>query len=156
VAIITEDSSAKARVERLGSSRPESLHLFFRAGFHESAKIMARAKVILIATLPNIRFSGSTTVGVAAALAKPLVLDDPEDGAGYGLVPGVNCEIFKRGDAADAHRAILLIAQQSDHAIELSRNISRLVPSLDLRRYASALEACFEDDWHRNDFTVLA
>jgi hypothetical protein len=152
VALLTEDAKVQQRlVEQTPASRANA-ELFFRAGFAESARIMVRAKCVLIATLPNIRFSGSTTVGVAAALAKPLVLDDPEEAPGYGLVEGQNCEFFRRGDTSAAYSAVRRILDNPAHAARLAENISSLAGELDLSEYAAALEKCFSPDWVRHDF----
>jgi hypothetical protein len=152
VALVTGDTKAQQYFREQTSPSRDNAELFFRTGFAESARVMARSKCVLIATLPNIRFSGSTTVGVAAALSKPLVLDDPEEALGYGLVEGQSCEIFRRSDTHTAYSAVRRILDNPTHAAFLAQNISHLSRELDLSEYAAALEKCFSPGWVRQDF----
>jgi hypothetical protein len=139
VTILTEDPAVKAKAEAV-----ENVRLLFKVGFLESAKIMAGARCLLLATLPNHRFSGATTVGVAAALRKPLLLDEPYDLAAYGLEPGLNCETFERGDVASAAAALDRILNAPSHAAALCAAIGEIAERLDISPYADALETYFK------------
>lgn len=141
--ILTEDPRAKRLIENLGPSRPATLNLAFQVGLRRSAEIMASAEAILIATLPNERFSGATTIGVAAALGKPLILDEPRDFSAYGLIRNDNCEIFERGRVESVLAAIQRVQGDAAHAKQLGSNIAALADSLDTRHYATALSAAF-------------
>jgi hypothetical protein len=141
--VLTEDPRAKRLIEDLGSSRPATLTLAFRVGLRRSAEIMANAEAILIATLPNERFSGATTIGVAAALAKPLILDEPRDFTAYGLIHNKSCEIFERGQVESVLAAIRRVQGDAAHARQLGSNIAALADSLDTRHYAAALSDAF-------------
>jgi hypothetical protein len=146
VTVLTEDPKTKALIEAEGANRPASLRLEYDVGLRRSAEIMSQAKALIISTLPNDRFSGSTTVGVAAALGKPLILDEPYDLEAYGLVAGVNCERFERGDVASALQAIDRVYSAPDHARDLSIRIGELAESLNISHFAAALAWALRSD----------
>lgn len=154
--VLTEDRRAKRLIEDMGSSRPATLELAFRVGLRRSAEIMANADAILIATLPNERFSGATTIGVAAALGKPLILDEPRDFAAYGLIPGTSVEIFERGQIESGLAAIQRVQGDAAHAQRLGVNITALADSLDTRHYATALAAAFQQSRPPKSFASTA
>lgn len=144
VTILTEDPQVPPLVERAAAPDCE---LLFRIGLAASAEVLADAGAILLATLENDRFSGSTTVGVAAALGRPLMIDEPYDLAAYGLADGVNCVTFRRGDAEDAiTRARGLLADPMERK-RLGFAIEPLTDPLSVAAYVIALEAAFRPGW---------
>jgi hypothetical protein len=151
VTILTEDASVKAKVEGV-----DNVRLLFNAGFQESARVMAASRCLLLATLPNHRFSGATTVGVAAALGKPLVLDEPYDLAAYGLEAGTNCEVFLRGDVDSAEAAVRRVLDDQAHAAGLGARLARGADQLDIGPYADALETYFTPGVALKDFRPQA
>jgi len=152
VTLLTEDQKVVELVKRLDASVAGNVTLKFNVGHLESAKIMASARCLLVATLPNTRFSGSTTVGVAAALRKPLVIDDPYDAKAYGLVVGESCETFERGNIESALAAVRLVLDDAQHAVRLAKAIGKLGPKLEINGYADVLERAFRHDWTGEDF----
>lgn len=68
----------------------------------ESARVIANSAGVVLATQPNARFSGSTTLAVAAALSQAIVLDEEQERDTYALVHGRNCLTFRRGNVDDA------------------------------------------------------
>ena len=144
VTLLTEDPKVPPLVERAGAHDCE---LLFRVGLARSAEVLADAGAILLATLDNDRFSGSTTVGVAAALGRPLMLDEPYDLAAYGLADGENCVAFGRGDAADATARARALLGDAALAERLGRAIEPLTAPLSIAAYVSALEAAFRPGW---------
>jgi hypothetical protein len=150
VTLLTEDPQVVALMEREGS---ENCLLLFRVGLDRSAEVLAGAGAILLATLDNDRFSGSTTVGVAAALGRPLMLDEPYDLQAYGLQDGRNCIAFHRGDFVDAiARARLLLADPGESQ-RLGRAIEPLTAPLSIAAYVAALEATFRPSWRASQLT---
>ena len=155
VALVTDDPKVRKLLESRDPKSGGDVELFYRVGFEKSARLVLAGKCVLIATLPNIRFSGSTTVGVAAALSRPLVLDDVAEAPGYGLIPGRNCEIFERGNVESAYAAIQRILDDDRHQQQLAQNIGLLSDELDLTRYATAVEGCLRSNWVKEDFKSL-
>ena len=155
VALVTDDPKVRKLLESRDAKSGGYIELFYRVGFEKSARLILAGKCILVATVPNIRFSGSTTVGVAAALCRPLVLDDVAEAPGYGLIPGRNCEIFERGNVESAYAAIRRILENDRHQQKLAQNIGLLLDNLDLARYASAVEDCLCSNWVKEDFKSL-
>lgn len=149
VALLTEDRLVSERVTRLPEPVARNVTLVFCAGFERSAQIAAAAKCLLVSTLPNFRFSGSTTVAVASALGRPLVIDDPHDLAAYGLRPGESCEAFNRGDVGSALAAVRRVLDSPAHAQALGKSIGELRTTFDIERYVDALAASFLPDWRR-------
>ncbi|WP_313556510.1 hypothetical protein [Agrobacterium cavarae] len=143
ITILTEDAKARQIVEDLGTSRPASLTIAYRVGLHHSAEIMAASSGLILATYPNDRFSGATTVGVAAALGVPLIIDDPYDLEAYGLVSGYSCQTFERGNVNSAFLALTQIQQDGNFAQKLSNNIQLIADTFHIREYADALEQTF-------------
>lgn len=144
VTILTEDPKVPPLVAREGSADVE---LLYRIGLAKSAEVLADAGAILLATQENDRFSGSTTVGVAAALGRPLMLDEPYDLAAYGLADGENCVAFRRGDPGDAAgRARALLADPGEGE-RLAAAIAPLTRPLSIAAYVSALETAFRPGW---------
>jgi hypothetical protein len=144
--IVTDDVRVKRVHEELNMAWPESLTLEFNVGFARSAELMAQSSGLIISTLPNERFSGSTTVGVAAALGKPLVLDEQYDLQAYGLHPGKNCEWFERGDVDAAYGILTRLLQQKEYAAQLGSALKELAPRYDTVTGAKLISAaCYEN-----------
>ncbi len=152
VTLLTEDVRVPGIVELLPPSVARNLKLFFKVGFSELARVMARARCLMVATLPNDRFSGSTTVGVAAALGKPLLFDDDRETASYGLVPGLNCELFERGNVDSAYAAARRILDDRVYEARLGAALGERAADFDLSRYATALEGCLYPNWVKQNF----
>ncbi|MEI9989847.1 MAG: hypothetical protein WDM86_07395 [Rhizomicrobium sp.] len=138
--ILTQNSQVKSLYDAKYKDKVQSLKLLFNLTLADSAAQMKRAPCILLATQQNERFSGSTTVGVAACLGVPLVLDESYDLAAYGLVPGENCEHFERGNPESAAAAIYRIVRNRDYARKLSKNIHALADPLSMTRYGQFIE----------------
>ena len=125
----------------------ERCKVMFNVGFEESAKVLASASVILLSTCPNDRFSGSTTVGLAAALAKPLLLDEPYDLTAYGLADGVNCVRFNRSDASAAAAAAKELLADKERRVRLGNALNLLAGEFSMERYADVLERSLKPGW---------
>jgi hypothetical protein len=152
VALVTDDAAAEKFLRNEIRRLDGQARLFYKVGFEESARVVLSAKSVLVATVPNVRFSGSTTVGVAAALSKPLILDDIEEAPAYGLFSGRNCETFERGNAQSAAAAVFRIVTNDAYADRLARGITPLADELDLAKYATALEDAIRSTWTKRDF----
>lgn len=140
VTLLTDDPHAKQMFDATVVSDPSiALTLEYRVGYLRSAEIMGGARAIIVATLPNDRFSGATTVGVAAALGRPLILDEPFDLAAYGLATGVNCEAFERGNVSSALAAVRRIFDDSSHEERLSQEISSITCRVSTHQFAEAI-----------------
>jgi hypothetical protein len=146
-AIVTEDERVRARIEALPANVRQNVFLAFRTGFEQSAQLAAAARCILVATTPNFRFSGSTTVAVAAALGRPLLIDEPYDLGAYGITPGKHCEAFQRGDGDAAFAAAQKVLDHPEHAKALSAAIAALGQSMSIADYVNALERSFSPVW---------
>lgn len=144
VTLLTEDPKVPPLVDSEGSTDCE---LLYCVGLARSAEVLADAGAILLATLENDRFSGSTTVGVAAALGRPLMLDEPYDLAAYGLQPGENCIAFKRGDAHDAAQKARWLLSDPARADQMGEAMTPLAVPLSVAAYVTALESAFRHDW---------
>ncbi len=147
VAFVTEDVDVRRRVMALPTHVSRNITLAFRAGFQQSARIAAAARCLLVATTPNFRFSGSNTLGVAIALRRPLVIDDPFDMPAYGLQAGVDHEAFERGDPGSAYDAVLRVLSDSDHAAALGEALAARAPAVDIDAFVDQLEASFQPEW---------
>ncbi|MEO8006603.1 MAG: hypothetical protein ABI771_16925 [Betaproteobacteria bacterium] len=147
VALVTEDMDVRRRVLALPTSISRNITLAFRAGFQQSARIAASARCLLVATTPNFRFSGSNTLGVAIALRRPLVIDDPFDMPAYGLQAGVHHEAFDRGDPRSAYDAVQRVLSNADHAASLGEALATRAPSVDIDAFVDQLEASFLPGW---------
>jgi hypothetical protein len=147
VAIVTEDHEVRRRINALPPAVQSNVTLAFRSGFQQSARIAAAGKCLLVATTPNFRFSGSTTLAVAIALGRPLVIDDPFDLPAYGVQPGVHCESFIRGDLASAQAAVRRIVSSPDHARALANALADRRDRVDIEAYVDRLEASFRPGW---------
>lgn len=140
VTLLTDDPRAKQMFDAAVASEPSiALTLEYKVGYRRSAEIMGRARAIILATLPNDRFSGATTVGVAAALRRPLILDEPFDLAAYGLAPGVNCEAFERGNASSALAAVRRVFDDSSYEERLSQGISSITDRVNAYQFAEVI-----------------
>lgn len=91
--VVTQD----ARIGRF--SFPPNVEVCTGLDLAQSKIILARARGLLLATKPNLHFSGMTTVMNAMLVGTPVVLDEAEALPDYFLRPGGNCLAFKRGDA---------------------------------------------------------
>jgi hypothetical protein len=147
VAIVTGDKEVRRRVQSLPVTVQNNITLAFQSGFQQSARIAAAGRCILVATTPNFRFSGSTTLSVAIALGKPLVIDDPFDLPAYGLQPGVHCETFERGNKASALAAVHRILADPRYAAGLAAALSSQRDSVSIDSYVDQLEASFRPEW---------
>lgn len=147
VAIVTEDMDVRRRYQSLPAADSHNITLIFRAGFQQSARIAAAARCLLVATTPNFRFSGSTTLGVAIALRRPLVIDDPFDMPAYGLHAGIDYEAFDRGDSASAYAAVQRVLSDPEHAAALGDAIAARGSAVDIDRFVDQLEASFLPEW---------
>jgi len=145
VTLLTDDARVPELVEKAGAGK--DLKLQYKAGFDRSADILAGCGAILLATAENMRFSGSTTVGVAAALRKPLILDEEYDLAAYGLEHGRNCLYFPRGDAAKAAELGRMVLEDEGLAQRLGAELNRLAPYFSIEGYADQIERSFYPDW---------
>jgi hypothetical protein len=144
LAVLTDNPrtvASSSKLTKLGA------RVVAHAGFARSAEELAAGMAIVIATLPNRRFSGSTTVGVAAALRKPLILDERADLAAYGLVDGVNCRCFTRGDGESLQRAARAIWNSPALAHKLGEALGRQADALSIDAYADVLEDCIAVGW---------
>lgn len=143
--VVTNDARVKQLPEQMGVPWPENLTLEFDVGLARSAELIAKSTGIVISTVENDRFSGSTTVGVAAALGKPLILDEQLDLAAYGLEPGRNCEWFPRGDLDAAFEILTRLLADAAHAQQLGTALQNLTSRFDTITAARVLSAaCFE------------
>jgi hypothetical protein len=147
VALVTEDMDVRRRVQALPAAVSRNITLAFRAGFQQSARIAASARCLLVATTPNFRFSGSTTLGVAIALRRPLVIDDPFDMPAYGLQAGVHHEAFDRGNPGSAYDAVQRVLSDAEHAAALGEALAARAPSVDINAFVDQLEASFQPGW---------
>lgn len=147
VALVTEDMDVRRRVQALPAAVSRNITLAFRAGFQQSARIAASARCLLVATTPNFRFSGSNTLGVAIALRRPLVIDDPFDMPAYGLQAGVHHEAFDRGDPASAYAAVQRVLSDADHAASLGAALAARARSVDIDVFVDRLEESFLPGW---------
>jgi hypothetical protein len=147
VALVTEDMGVRRRYQNLPAAISRNITLVFRAGFQQSARLAAAARCLLVATTPNFRFSGSTTLGVAIALRRPLVIDDPFDMPAYGLTPGIHHEAFKRGDPDSAYAAVQRVLSDERHAMALAEAIATLAPTVDINGFVDQLELSFHPSW---------
>ena len=147
VALVTEDMDVRRRVMALPAAVSRNITLAFRAGFQQSARIAASARCLLVATTPNFRFSGSNTLGVAIALRRPLVIDDPFDMPAYGLKAGVHHEAFDRGDPGSAYEAVLRVLSDSGYAASLAEALAAQSPLVDIDAFVDQLEASFLPGW---------
>jgi len=146
IKIITNDIRVKKLPDEVGASWPDNLTLEFDVGLARSAELIAKSAGIIISTIDNDRFSGSTTVGVAAALGKPLILDEQYDLAAYGLEPGRNCEWFPRGDLDAAHEILSKLLVQKEYAEKLGLSLKSLTRRFDTLAAAKVISAaCFEN-----------
>jgi hypothetical protein len=150
VAIVTEDHEVRRRINSLPPAVQSNITLAFRSGFQQSARIAAAGKCLLVATTANFRFSGSTTLAVAIALGRPLVIDDPFDLPAYGVQPGVHCESFVRGDLASAQVAVRRIVSSPDHARAMASSLASRRDRVDIEAYVDRLEASFRPGWSAN------
>ncbi|HTB81774.1 MAG TPA: hypothetical protein VK717_12895 [Opitutaceae bacterium] len=94
--VVTQD----ARIRRF--SFPGNVEVCTGLDLARSKILLARARGLLLATKPNLHFSGMTTVMNAMLVGTPVVLDEAEALPDYFLRPGGNCLAFKRGDAGAA------------------------------------------------------
>ncbi|MEQ1784063.1 MAG: hypothetical protein ABMA14_22125 [Hyphomonadaceae bacterium] len=156
VALVTEDMDVRRRIQSLPIATSRNITLVFRAGFQQSARIAAAARCLLVATTPNYRFSGSTTLGVAIALKRPLVIDDPFDMPAYGMKAGIDYESFERGSSASAHAAVHRILSDPDHAIALAHAIAEKSDAVAMDAFVDRLEASFLADWTANGANELS
>lgn len=140
ITILSSNKGLKARVDALAPEVAQRIQLIQRAGFARSAEVAAKASCLLLATRPNDRFSGATTVGVAVALRRPLVLDEPYDLAAYGLEPGVSCEYFQRGDVDSAAAAIDKVLRSPPHAQTLIDGLAKLTERLAITDWVKLLK----------------
>jgi hypothetical protein len=101
-----------------------------------------------VSTTPNFRFSGSTTLAVAIALGRPLVIDDPYDLPAYGVQPGIHCETFARGDIASAQAAVRAVVSDPDYASALGNSLAKRQDRVDIEAYVDRLEASFRPGWN--------
>lgn len=147
VAIVTEDHEVRRRINALPHAVLSNITLAFRSGFQQSARIAAAGRCLLVATTPNFRFSGSTTLAVAIALGRPLVIDDPFDLPAYGIQPGVHCETFVRGDVASAQAAVRRIVSDNEHARAMAAAVADRRDRVDIEAYVDCLEASLRSDW---------
>jgi hypothetical protein len=150
VAFVTEDHDVRRRVQALPPQVQANITLAFRSGFQQSARIAAAGKCLLVSTTPNFRFSGSTTLAVAIALGRPLVIDDPHDLPAYGVQPGIHCESFARGDIASAQAAVRAVLSDPDYAQALGASLARRRDRVDIEAYVDRLEASFRPGWTPN------
>lgn len=139
VAVVSQDPAVARRIEALDPETRRNLHVFAGLSSRRSAEIVAASKAVLVATLPNHRFSGSTTVAMAAVMRKPVVLDEEAELDCFGLVPGRNCLLFSRGSLDEADAAVRKIVADHTFARALGQNIGEIVPFLDIRRFGQAL-----------------
>ena len=149
VTLLTDDAHVPGLLAQF--SAPDTAQLIYAVGFERSAEILGGSAAILLATQPNDRFSGATTVGVAAALSKPLILDEPFDLAAYGLEDGVNCLTFSRGDVDAARVAVVRILTNQQLAHNLGTKLASLAPALSMRPFISELEKSFKKQWQADD-----
>lgn len=151
VALVTEDMDVRRRVQTLPIAISRNITLIFRAGFQQSARVAAAARCLLVATTPNFRFSGSTTLGVAIALKRPLVIDDPFDMPAYGMQTGVHHEAFERGNPASAYAAVQRVLTQPGHAAALGEAIATRASVVSMDAFVDQLEASFLPEWTSAD-----
>jgi hypothetical protein len=147
VAIVTEDAEVRRRVLALPPQVRNNITLAYQSGFQQSARIASAGRCMLVATPHNHRISGSTTLSVAIALGKPLVIDDPFDLPAYGVHRGIHCETFERGDIASARLAVGRILNSSSHASALGAAIATRRDLVDINAFADRLEASLHPDW---------
>ncbi len=147
VAVVTEDHEVRRRISALPAAVQSNITLAFRSGFQQSARIAAAGKCLLVATTPNFRFSGSTTLAVAIALGRPLVIDDPFDLPAYGVQPGFHCESFVRGDVTSAQAAVRRILSDPQHAQAMAGALADTRDRVDIEAYVDRLEASFRHGW---------
>ena len=147
VALVTEDHDVRRRVQALPPAVQHNITLAFRSGFQQSARIASAAKCLLVATTPNYRFSGSTTLAVAIALGRPLVIDDPFDLPAYGVQPGIHCETFARGDLNSAQAAVRAVLADPDYARALGNTLAKRKDRVDIETYVDRLEESFRPGW---------
>jgi hypothetical protein len=148
VAIVTEDHQVRRRVQALPYNVQANITLAYRSGFQQSARIAAAGKCLLVATTSNFRFSGSTTLAVAIALGRPLVIDDPFDLPAYGVQSGIHCETFARGDLASAQAAVRAVVDDPDYANALANALAKRRDRVDIEAYVDRLEASFHPGWN--------
>jgi hypothetical protein len=148
VAFVTEDHEVRRRIQALPHNVQAKITLAFRSGFQQSARIAAAGKCLLVSTTPNFRFSGSTTLAVAIALGRPLVIDDPYDLPAYGVQPGIHCETFARGDIASAQAAVRAVVSDPDYASALGNSLAKRQDRVNIEAYVDRLEASFRPGWN--------
>lgn len=139
ITVLTTSGRARSTIENAPAGARRNIRLEFGRTLRESAQFIKRADCILLSTLSNERFSGSTTVGVAASLRVPLVLDEAHELGSYGLASGANCEHFERGNADSAERVIRRILDDPGHAAALAEAIGKVAETLSMDRQAEIL-----------------
>lgn len=125
-AVLTHNKDIAAQFEGV-----EGVEVLQGRSNKESAEIMVECRGIVLATRDNNRFSGSTTVGMAAALTTPLILDEDLELESYGLRPGVNCLYFPRGDERAVSAHLRDLENDPDLAVRLGSSLraTSTVPS---------------------------